>query len=104
MFDSVSLMSIAATIVAGTFVGVVYFGGLWWTVRRLPATRHPWALYLASLAIRSALTLFVFYVVLTDYGMPQLLMLLAAFLLVRLVMAAQLGRTPASHLSEREAA
>ncbi|MFW5733796.1 MAG: ATP synthase subunit I [Oceanidesulfovibrio sp.] len=35
-------------IVAGVAVGLFFFGGLWWTVRRLPASQNPALLLLAS--------------------------------------------------------
>ena len=36
MFDTVEIMTLAAAVVAGVVLGGFYFGGLWWTVRRMP--------------------------------------------------------------------
>jgi F1F0 ATPase subunit 2 len=40
------------SLVAGAAAGVLYFGGLWWTVRRLPRSRQPHVLAFASFALR----------------------------------------------------
>lgn len=41
---------------AGLGLGVFFYGGLWWTVKRLPAAGHPVLLMLASFAVRTAVT------------------------------------------------
>ncbi len=48
----VSLPDIALALALGAVLGAWFFGGLWWTVRRLPAARHPALLALASLVVR----------------------------------------------------
>lgn len=48
---------------AGLAVGLFYFGALWWTVKRLPDSRNPGLLALASYVFRLAVVLTVFYVV-----------------------------------------
>lgn len=49
-------MTYAIAIVAGLGLGTFFFGGLWWTVRRLPTARHPGALALGSFLVRTAVT------------------------------------------------
>jgi F1F0 ATPase subunit 2 len=56
-------MNAALTLVtgfgAGVLLGAVFYGGLWWTVRRVAVTsRHLWSL--GSFLIRLALALVVF--------------------------------------------
>lgn len=99
MFDTIHWIPIAAAVVAGLIAGAAYFGGLWWTVSRLSTARNPLAFYLGSLAIRSALALFVFYLFLTNFGVARLMVVIAAFLLIRIVMVRVLGRTPADNWS-----
>ena len=41
-------------LLAGFIIGMVFFGGLRWTIQRLPETRHPLALAMASLIIRAS--------------------------------------------------
>ena len=38
----------------GLLLGIVFFGGLWLTVRRLPHTTHPATVFLSSALIRIA--------------------------------------------------
>jgi F1F0 ATPase subunit 2 len=57
------LLALAAAGGAGLALGLAYFGGLWWTVRRLPDSPAPWRLLLASAAVRLACLLAGFFVV-----------------------------------------
>jgi F1F0 ATPase subunit 2 len=68
---------------AGLGIGGFYFTGLWWTVRRLPGTRHPAAWVAGSFLVRTGLSLLGFYGVLQG-GWPLLVSSLAGFVLVRL--------------------
>ena len=45
----------------GMVAGVVYFGGLWWTVRHLPFSRQPALLTLGSFLVRTGISLTAFY-------------------------------------------
>ncbi|MGH9679084.1 MAG: ATP synthase subunit I [Candidatus Acidiferrales bacterium] len=47
--------------VAGLLLGGIFFGGLWWTVRRSMASRHPALWIFGSLLIRMAIVLSGFY-------------------------------------------
>ncbi len=84
-----NLLWILGTLVAGAALGSLYFGGLWLTVRRLPATRRPSTLGLASLAGRGGILL-VGLSVLMEYGWDNLLFSLAGVLLARSVIVAWL--------------
>lgn len=55
------LPALMLTVLAGAALGLLFFAGLWWTVRRLPEARHPALLVLSSLLLRTALTVFGFY-------------------------------------------
>jgi len=48
---------------AGLALGVMFYGGLWMTVRRLLTTPHPVLLTLGSLIVRAGLTLAGFVLV-----------------------------------------
>lgn len=80
------LMSLAAGAAAGLF----YFGGLWWTVRRLPDTYHPALLMLSSFLIRIFVTVSVFYLV-GDGQWLRITAALGGFLLVRYFMVRYIG-------------
>jgi len=50
-FEAVPVALAAA---GGGLIGLLYFGTLWWTVRRLPSARHPAMLVAGSFVIRGA--------------------------------------------------
>ncbi len=84
---------IALSFLAGSLMGIFFFGGLWWTVQRLPHARAPALLALLSLIFRAAAVLGIFYLILTAFsgtGWPHLLAALAGFVLARLVMVSHL--------------
>ena len=60
MTDAVPLLLAWA---AGVGLGVVYFGGLWWTVRRAGSFRRPASSMLISGLVRMGLALGGFYLV-----------------------------------------
>jgi F1F0 ATPase subunit 2 len=50
-------------LLAGVLLGGAYFGGLWWTVRRLPRSPRPLALAIGSFWLRIAVVLSGLYLV-----------------------------------------
>jgi len=68
---------------AGLALGVFYFGGLWITVQRLPTARRPALLSLASMAVRMAVTLGGFYLVMAGQW-QRLLVCVAGFFIARI--------------------
>lgn len=75
--------------VAGSFLGLFFFGGLWWTLKRLPASRKPQLVMAASFLGRSALAVAGFYAAM-DGRWERLLAVLAGFLAVRAVLVRRL--------------
>jgi len=47
--------------VAGAFLGVLFFGGLWWTVRKGLTSPRPALWFLVSAILRTGLVLLGFY-------------------------------------------
>ena len=84
-------LHLALTFMAGIGLGLVYFGALWLTVRRVPGSRHPVGLVFGSLLGRLAVVLPAFYVVMGDRW-ERLAACLLGFVLVRCVMTRNLGR------------
>lgn len=69
---------------AGTGLGVIFFGGLWWTVRKGMASAQPALWFFGSLLIRVVLVLAGFYFVgVGDW--KRLLACLAGFIAARLI-------------------
>ncbi len=79
---------------AGLLLGAIFFGGLWWTVRKSAASRHPALWFFGSLLLRMSVTLTGFYLVGRAHW-QSLLVCLLAFVLARLI-AVWLTRTPVS--------
>ncbi len=50
----ITIPELALALAVGVGLGVWFFGGLLWTVRRLATARHPVRLMLASFAVRAA--------------------------------------------------
>jgi F1F0 ATPase subunit 2 len=53
--------SLSAALGLGLILGWFFFGGLWWTLQRLPTSRNPTLLALGSLVTRTAVTVLGFY-------------------------------------------
>lgn len=77
-----TLIDAVMVFVAGLIVGLLYFGGLLWTVQRLGKSKHPFVFYLTSFAARlslvAACVLFVLQV-----GSVHLLVAIAGFFVAR---------------------
>jgi F1F0 ATPase subunit 2 len=76
---------------AGVLLGAVFYGGLWWTVRRGLLSRQPAAWFLTSLVARTAVALLGFYAVFRG-DWRRLVACLAGFVLAR-VLVMRLTRT-----------
>lgn len=89
-------------VLAGALIGLFFYVGLWWTVRRAGTFRLPAVSLLASLLLRMAVTLGGFYLV-SAGNLPRLLLCLGGFLLARggvtrlvRVPSSASGQTPAA--------
>jgi F1F0 ATPase subunit 2 len=80
-------------LLAGCLLGTMFFGGLWWTVRKCVSSRLPAAWLLGSLLLRTALTLAGFHFA-AQGDWRRLLACLLGFFLAR-VAATRLPRAPA---------
>ena len=74
----------AAAMLAGAALGVVFFGGLWWTVQRGAASPTPARWFLGSFVVRTAIVLAGFYFIGAGQIVPLGLCLLG-FLLARAI-------------------
>lgn len=70
--------------VAGAGLGVIFFGGLWWTVRKGLASPRPAFWFFGSVLIRMGLVLAGFYLVGAGRW-ERLLACLAGFIAARLI-------------------
>ena len=77
---------------AGTLLGMTFFGGLWWTIRRGMSSQHPAALFFLSLLLRTGIALAGFYLVARG-DWRRVLSCLVGFFLAR-ILVTWLTRVP----------
>jgi F1F0 ATPase subunit 2 len=80
--------SLAPALAEGVLIGVLFFGGLWWTVRKGVSSQRPSIWFFCSLLARMSIALSGFYFVGREHWDRWLLCLLG-FILARLIV--QLG-------------
>lgn len=86
------LVGYAVPFLGGLLLGLFFYGGLWWTVRRLPESEQPALLTLGSFVVRTTATVLGLYL-LMDGQIARVLVAMAAFLLVRAFLIRRLGPT-----------
>lgn len=70
---------------AGLGLGVFFFAGLWWTIRRGGSAQRPALLFLGSLLLRMGIVLTGFYLV-SDGDWQRLLVCLLGFVIGRSIL------------------
>jgi len=82
----------AVALVAGLVLGTVFFGGLWWTVRKGVSSKHPALWFLGSMLVRMSIVLLGFYFV-GRGDWQRLVACLIGFIIARFIVM-RLTRTP----------
>ena len=75
--------SLAFALAAGALLGAMFYGGLWWTVRRGVSSGRAALWFLGSMALRTGLALSGFYLV-SGGDWRRLLLSLLGFFMARL--------------------
>jgi F1F0 ATPase subunit 2 len=78
--------------VAGVLLGAIFFGGLWWTVRKGLSAKRPALWFFGSLWLRMSIALVGFYIVSSAHW-KRLVVCLLGFVLARLIVT-RLTRPP----------
>lgn len=77
-------LMLTLTFIAGLLLGALFFGGLWWTVRKGVSSQHSAFWFLGSLILRMGIVLVGFYFV--GHGdWRRLVSCLVGFIVARLV-------------------
>ena len=92
MTDTVSLLP---ALVAGVLLGMMFFGGLWWSVQKGVSSTQPALWFLGSLLLRASMTLVGFYTVSGGHW-DRLLVCLLGFVIARFIVT-RLTSSPAEH-------
>jgi F1F0 ATPase subunit 2 len=85
--------------VAGGVLGAIFFGGLWWTVRKGVSSQQPALWFFGSLLLRMSIALAGFYFVSGGHW-DRLLACLLGFVIVRFILTRLTG-PPVEHLSSQ---
>ena len=80
--NEVLLLALACSV--GVLLGAIFFGGLWWTVRKGVSSEQPAFWFLGSLLLRMSIALAGFYFV-SGGRWRRLLVCLVGFVIARLV-------------------
>ena len=75
---------LALALSAGVLLGAIFFGGLWWTVRKGVSSEQPALWFFGSLLLRMSIALTGFYFV-SGGQWERLLLCLVGFVMARLV-------------------
>jgi F1F0 ATPase subunit 2 len=86
--------------IAGVALGVVFFGGLWWTVRKAVTSGQPALWFFGSVLLRMAIALAGFYFV-SDGHWERLLACLLGFVIARFILM-RLAGPPLGQSNSRE--
>jgi F1F0 ATPase subunit 2 len=88
----IEVLSLASTLAAGAVLGAIFYGGLWWTVRRGVSSKRAALWFSASLLLRMGAALAGFYFVAGAHW-QRLLLCLLGFVIARVALT-QLTRPP----------
>lgn len=83
--------SLPLALLAGFALGLLFYGGLWVTIRRFPKSRHPALLALVSFWGRTALVV-AGLILVTAHRWQNAIAGLAGFLAARIVLARRMPR------------
>ncbi len=92
-----SLVLVVA-LLAGSFLGAAFFGGLWWTIRKGVSSKSPALWFLGSILLRTAIVVIGFYLV-GRGDWHRLLACLLGFILTR-TLVTRLTRPPSEPSTE----
>lgn len=66
-----TILDIIIALTGGIALGLFFYGGLWWTVRRLPTSKQPALLTMASFIVRTSVTILGFYIIMNGYSIAS---------------------------------
>jgi F1F0 ATPase subunit 2 len=83
-------MILVLALLTGVLLGAIFFGGLWWTVRKGVSSKQPVLWFLGSLLLRMGLVLAGFYFVSGGHW-ERLLVCLLGFIMARFIVTRLTG-------------
>ena len=79
-------LGLVLPLVTGVLLGTIFFGGLWWTVRKSVSSHQPALWFFGSMLLRTGLALAGFYFVARGHW-EKLVVCLLGFVAARLIVA-----------------
>ena len=80
------MIHLIPALLAGVILGVLFFGGLWYTVRKGLNSKNPTLIFMGSLFLRMAIVILGFYFVGAN-NWKKMLVCLGGFLIARIVIS-----------------
>ena len=77
-------LGLVLALATGVSLGAIFFGGLWWTVRKGFSSRQPALWFVSSLLLRTSIALAGFYFIARGHW-ESLLVCLLAFVIARVI-------------------
>jgi len=77
-------LALVLALVTGVVLGAMFFGGLWWTVRKGVSSKQPAFWFFGSLLLRTSIALAGFYFIARGHW-ERLLVCLLGFVIARLI-------------------
>jgi F1F0 ATPase subunit 2 len=77
-------LNMVLALIAGVLLGAVFFGGLWWTVRKCVSSKKPALLFFCSFLLRMGFVLAGLYFIARGHW-ERLLICLLGFIIARLI-------------------
>ncbi|MDD5761751.1 MAG: ATP synthase subunit I [bacterium] len=77
-------LTMVMALVSGGLIGAMFFGGLWWSVRKGISSKQPALWFLGSLLLRMSIALACFYIIARGHW-ERLLVCLLGFAIARLI-------------------
>ncbi len=84
------LLEVGLALFVGALLGVFFFGGLWWTIRKGIASKWVAVWFIGSLLIRTMIVMAVFYFV-SQHHWSRFAACAVGFLLTRIVIVNSVG-------------
>ena len=94
----IGVLQLLLAVVTGVAVGLFYFGGLWFTIKRAASSQRPHLLMLGSLVLRALIAAGVIFLVGRAHW-QMLVAVMACFLITRSVLVRRIGNPPMPTMS-----
>ncbi len=87
-------LTLALSLLAGIVIGMVFFGGLWWTTKKILAPGQPALWFIGSFLVRMSIALAGFYLIAQGVWQRLLICVLGFFIARVMVIRSTRGAAP----------